>query len=97
MAIGVVFDFVGANEQQYDQVCRRLNNGMLLTSLSEWPIDGCLAHAAGTGPTGDLRVVDVWESPEAFQAFGQQLMPLLQEAGIQPVEPQVFPLHNFVK
>jgi hypothetical protein len=34
---------------------------------------------------------------EKFQAFGEKLTPLLQEAGIQPAEPTVFPAHNFVK
>jgi hypothetical protein len=42
-----------------------------------------------------LRVVDVWESPEKFQAFGEKLMPLAQQAGLQPAEPIVFPAHNF--
>jgi len=51
---------------------------------------------AGATPEG-LRVLDVWESPEKFQAFGQKLMPLLQQAGIKPAEPIVFPAHNFVK
>ena len=33
---------------------------------------------------------------EAFQAFGDVLVPVLQEVGLGG-EPQVFPLHNFVK
>jgi len=40
--------------------------------------------------------VDVWESEEAFQRFGQKLMPLLEKAGIPAVAPQVFPIHNVV-
>ena len=41
------------------------------------------------------RVVDVWESEEAFERFGSVIGPVLQEVGF-PGEPQVYPLHNFV-
>jgi hypothetical protein len=37
-----------------------------------------------------------WESAEKFQAFGEKLMPLIQQAGLKPDEPIVFPAHNFV-
>jgi hypothetical protein len=96
MAIGVIFDFHGATNEQYDEVCRALNGGQPLRSLAEWPGGGCLSHVAGATSEG-LRVLDVWDSLEKFQAFGEKLMPLLQEAGIQPAEPTVFPVHNFVK
>jgi hypothetical protein len=96
MAIGVIFDFQGATNEQYDEVCRALNNGQPLRSLADWPGGGCLSHVAGATPEG-LRVLDVWESPEKFQAFGEKLMPLLQQAGIKPAEPVVVPAHNFVK
>jgi hypothetical protein len=96
MAIGVIFDFQGATNEQYDEVCRALNNGQPLRSLADSPGDGCLSHVADATPEG-LRVLDVWESPEKFQAFGENLMPLLQQAGIKPAEPVVFPDHNFVK
>jgi hypothetical protein len=96
MAIGVIFDFRGATNEQYAEVCRALNGGQPLRSLAEWPGGGCLSHMAGATPEG-LRVLDVWDSLEKFQAFGEKLMPLLQKAGIQPAEPTVFPAHNFVK
>jgi hypothetical protein len=34
--------------------------------------------------------------PSKFQAFGEKLMPLLQQAGINPVRPVFFSVHNFV-
>ncbi len=37
-----------------------------------------------------------WESEEAFQRFGEIIGPVLEEVGF-PGEPQLFPLHNFVK
>jgi hypothetical protein len=95
MAIGVIFNFPGATIDQYEEVCRGINNGQPMRALADWPGGGCLSHTAGATPEG-LRVTDVWESPEKFQAFGEMLMPHLAQAGIQPAEPTVFPVHNFV-
>jgi hypothetical protein len=81
---------------QYDDICRRLNNGQLMTKLSDWPVGGCLAHTAWQEDSGALGVFDVWESTEAFQSFGEKLMPILGEVGVPAAEPHVVPLHNFV-
>jgi hypothetical protein len=95
MAIGVLFEVPGVTEVQYDGVCRKLNNGQVLRALSDWPKGGILSHVAG--PTATVwRVVDVWESQEAFDAFGAQLVPLLQEMKFPQVAPQIFEVHNFV-
>ncbi|MBA3434567.1 MAG: hypothetical protein H0U08_10795, partial [Actinobacteria bacterium] len=49
------------------------------------------------GPTDNgWRVVDVWESEEAFQRFGEVIGPEHHEVGF-PGERQLFPLHNFIK
>ena len=47
MAIGVIFNFPGGTTEQYDEVCRGLNNGQPLRSLADWPGGGCLSHVAG--------------------------------------------------
>ena len=41
---------------------------------------------------------EVWDSREQMEAFGEYLIPVLQEAGI-PVEgePEVFEVHNIFK
>jgi hypothetical protein len=96
VAIGVYFNSPGTSLDQYDEVCRRMNNGQPLRSLSDWPVGGCLAHSAWQ--EGDsLSVFGVWESAAAFQRFGDQLLPLTQEVGLPQSEPQIAPLHNFVK
>lgn len=95
MAIGVLFDFPDGSIEQYDEVCRRLTNGGSMQRLSDWPGGGCLSHSVSERPGGGLRVYDVWESPEAFQRFGETLGPIIAEMGLQG-EPQVAPLHNFV-
>ena len=46
MAIGVIFNFPGGTTEQYDEVCRGLNNGQPMRSLADWPGGGCLSHAA---------------------------------------------------
>jgi hypothetical protein len=96
MAIGVYFNFEGTTLDQYDEASRRLNNGQPLTALSQWPGGGCLSHTAWHEESGALGVFDVWESPEAFERFGQTLMPILGEVGIPQAEPHIVPLHNFV-
>ncbi len=46
---------------------------------------------------GGWRVVDVWESQEAINAFFQEkLGPALQEAGIPAAPPQFWPVHNML-
>ncbi|MDQ3588427.1 MAG: hypothetical protein M3350_02810 [Actinomycetota bacterium] len=95
MPILMVHDSPGGTQEQYEQVAAGLTDGRGLNSLSDWPVDGILAHSAGPTDTG-WRVVDVWESEEAFQRFGEVIGPLLQEAGISG-EPQVTPVHNFVQ
>jgi hypothetical protein len=91
----MIHDAPGGTREQYEQVAAQVSDGRGLNSLDDWPVDGILFHAAG--PTDDgWRVVDVWESEEAFQSFGPIIGPALQEVGF-PGEPQLFPLHNFLK
>jgi hypothetical protein len=40
-------------------------------------------------------VVDVWESEEAFQRFGEKLMPIMTAIGIEGA-PEVYPSHTVV-
>ena len=95
MPILMVHDSPGGTQEQYEQTVARLSDGRGLNSLGDWPVDGILSHAAGPTDTG-WRVVDVWESAEAFERFGQVIGPVLQEVGF-PGEPQIFPLQKFVK
>ena len=53
-----------------------------------------MSHAAGEGE-GGFRVVDVWESEDAARRFGEKLMPILQEVGVEP-QPELYEAHTFV-
>ena len=54
-------------------------------------------HHSSFGPPDALMVYDVWESQEAFDAFGATLMPILGELGVDPGQPSVMQLHNIVQ
>ena len=51
-------------------------------------------HHSCFGQDGDLMVYDIWESPESWNAFGETLMPILTEVGIEAGEPAVMPIHR---
>ena len=96
MAIGVLFEFPGATQSQYDDVLKKMTGGGTLRKLADWPVKGVLMHLAGPTQTG-WRVVDVWESEAELMKFAGVLMPVLKAAGFPDAPPQIFPAHNFIK
>lgn len=94
MAIGVCFDLLGVTQEQYDEVAERLADGRGLNRRSDLPVEGLLVHVAGATENG-WRVVDVWESEEAFDRFGKKLGLTMSEVGISG-RPTTFPIHNLV-
>jgi hypothetical protein len=93
--IVVVFEFPELSQERYEQITQRLAGKSRMEELTDWPVEGLLVHIAGQTGNG-FRVVDVWESEDAFRRFGEALMPALQEFGIEG-EPEVYPSHAFVK
>jgi hypothetical protein len=65
-----------------------------MESTADWPVEGLLVHVAGQTESG-FRVVDVWTSEEAFRRFGEALMPILEEVGIEGA-PEIYQAHAFV-
>jgi hypothetical protein len=50
------------------------------------------------GTEGDLHVSEIWDSQEQLQAYGEVLMPILADAGLQfSGEPEVFEVHNIIR
>ena len=81
--------------EQYEESVRRLRPGSdVLTSPSDWPVEGLLVHIAGEGSSG-FHVVDVWESEDALRRFGDLLMPILRELGVEG-EPEIYQTQSFV-
>ena len=62
-----------------------------------FPPDGLDYHVC-FGADGDLTVSEVWDSREQLEAWGEKVMPILTEAGIEfSGEPEVFEVHNLVR
>jgi hypothetical protein len=76
--------------QQYDDVVRRLNEAGV------FPADG-LDYEICFGSEGSLKVSQVWDSQEQMEAFGQRLMPILAEVGIDPGQPEIVQVHNIIR
>jgi hypothetical protein len=59
-----------------------INEKMFGSKRPSADIDGRIIHTAGEGPDG-FRVIDVWESKEAFDDFlNGRVMPAMDEAGM---------------
>lgn len=87
MSIVVRFPPSNVSRQEYDTV------RSAVIDAGEWPADGCQIHIC-FGDESDVRISEIWESREKFEAFGETLTPRLEEAGIQLTgEPEVFEAH----
>jgi hypothetical protein len=76
---------------QYDKSIRRLEES------GDWLPEGLEYHVAFRS-NGNLRVSEIWDSREQFDAFGQRLMPLLKDLGIElRGEPEMLEIHNIAK
>jgi hypothetical protein len=75
--------------QQYDECIKRLQKA----GAGHPP--GRVYHACFGSPE-NLAVFDVWTSQAAFEAFGQTLMPIMQQIGADPGQPSVMPVHNVI-
>lgn len=71
---------------QFEEILRRMT-----ASGHEHPA-GRLHHIA-FGAGDNVRVFDVWQSPEQAQAFGAVLGPVLADLGIEMDPPTVSPVH----
>jgi hypothetical protein len=76
--------------EQYDETMRQLEKS------GDWLPEGLEFHVAFKSD-GKFRVSEIWDSKEQFEAFGERLMPILKEAGIEPGQPEILEIHNLVK
>ena len=94
MPVVLVHQGAGLTRESYEETVRKLTDGKGVHSPADWPVEGLLTHIAGEAD-GGFRVVDVWESEEAAQRFGEKLTPILEEAGVT-TDVEVYPAHTFV-
>ena len=68
-----------------------------IEAAGEFPPDGLEFHVAFSSG-GSFRVSEIWDSVEQFEAFGQRLMPILTENGIElDGPPEVLEIHNIIR
>jgi hypothetical protein len=89
MALGFYFSPSGFTKENYDEVISRLEQA------GAGAPEGRSNHFA-LETNGEIQVFDVWESQEAFEAFGATLLPIMAELGADPGQPMVARVHNVI-
>lgn len=89
MAVGLYFASAAFTREQYDEAIRRLE------AAGAGSPAGRSYHVA-LETNGQIQVFDIWESQQAFEAFGADLLPILGELGVDPGEPMVSEVHNVI-
>jgi hypothetical protein len=88
MSILVRYHPKNLTAEQYDNVVRQEE------ATATYPPDGRQYHVC-FGTDGDLHVSEVWNSLEQLQAYGESLMPMLADAGVEfSAEPEIFEVHR---
>ena len=90
MSILIRFEPDSTSKDQYDEAVRRLEEA------GDFPPEGLDLHVCFV-VDGNLAVSEVWDSREKFDAFGEKLMPILADIGIEPGEPKELEVHNVIK
>lgn len=81
--MSILVRFTGASgmtSEKYDQTMPTIE------ASGEFPPDGLDYHVAFSAG-GSFRVSEIWDSREQFEAFGQRLMPILMDAGVELAGP----------
>jgi len=92
MSIVVRFNPTNVNREKYDESIRRLEQAGL------WPSPPGLELHVAFGDKDNMKVSEIWASREQMETYGESLMPILMDIGIEfSGEPEVFEAHNLVK
>jgi hypothetical protein len=93
LGVVIMVDLSGMTSANYRECLSRLE------AAGATHPSGRFYHCAYGSPD-NLQVIDFWDSPESFEAFGATLVPILQELGvsatpnIQKIHNQVMPSHE---
>jgi hypothetical protein len=88
MGILVRYHPTNVTPETYDKVNKQI------TESGDWPPDGFVYHVC-FGSHDDLKVSEIWDSREQFEASAPQRMPILEAAGIEFAgEPEVLDVYN---
>jgi hypothetical protein len=90
MALGFYFTPSGFTQAKYDEALSQLE------AAGAGAPEGRSYHVA-LETNGEIQVFDIWESQEAFEAFGSTLIPIMTGLGLDPGEPMVARVHNVIE
>jgi hypothetical protein len=92
VSIVVRFSPTNLTTEKYDESVRRVEEAGI------WPNPDGMEYHVCFGSEGSLRLSEIWDSREQLDAFGQRLMPILADVGIEfSGDPEIFEVHNIVK
>ena len=91
MAIARIIE-TGITTEEYDQMRERLGIG-------DSPPAGGVFHVAAVGDGGKIRVIEVWDSREEAEAWGEKVNAEREKAGIGGGPPSIeyLDVHSVVK
>ncbi len=89
MAVGIYVTPSSFTPEKYDETLA------LLEAAGAGAPAGRLSHVAMESG-GFIQVFDVWESQEAFEAFGATLIPIMIEHGVDVGTPMIAPVRNTI-
>jgi len=92
VAVAVQLDFEGASLDQYDEI------NEMLGALPGGPANPHELFHWVMGTADGFRVLDVWETREAFETFAQEkLVPILEVVSVpHPPQIQFYEIHNYL-
>jgi hypothetical protein len=90
MALGIYFVHQGFTPEKYQSAIKQLE------AAGAGAPKGRSYHVA-LEADGAIQVFDIWESQADFEAFGQTLVPILTELGVDLKEPMVANVHNVIR
>jgi hypothetical protein len=89
MALGFYITAKGFTQERYDTTTVQLEEAGAGAPA------GRISHVA-LETDGEIQVFDIWESQEAFEAFGSTLLPIMSGLGVDPGAPMVAPVRNVI-
>lgn len=89
MAIGLFFQPSGFTPAIYEATIKELED----RGAGFGSVPGRTFHFA-MEVNGSIRVFDVWESMEQFEVFAETVAPIMNNAGVEPVDPQIRPIYR---
>jgi len=88
MPIIAIFTGKGFTKEMYDRLRQEVG-------WETEPIDGWMMHAVRFDESGELHMINIWESTEKMrEGFVSRLMPVMQKIGIPEPRTEVYPAYN---